>query len=57
MLRKMLAGVALLPFLMVCASGCGNDESKNPKIQKAGTTLGSGAVIVLDDQADLMDFL
>ena len=39
MLRKLLACVALLPFLMVCASGCGNDESKNPKIQKAGTAL------------------
>ena len=39
MVRKMLACVALLPLLMVCASGCGNDESKNPKIQKAGTTL------------------
>ena len=39
MVRKMLACVALLPLLMVCASGCGNDESKNPKIQKAGTAL------------------
>jgi hypothetical protein len=35
----MLACIALLSFLMVCTTGCGNDDSKNPKIQKAGTAL------------------
>ena len=39
MLRKVLACVTFLPLLVFCASGCGNDESKDPKIQKAGTTL------------------
>jgi hypothetical protein len=39
MLRKMLVCVALLAFPMVCATGCGSDDSKNPKVEKAGGAL------------------
>jgi hypothetical protein len=39
MLRKVLVCVALLSFLMVGASGCGSDESKNPKVEKPGGAL------------------